>query len=262
MNQKIIITLREVLCVVGDRPILKITDLTINEGEHIAILGANGAGKSTLLRLLGGLMSPHQGVVRVLNQSLSDPLEPEVQRALRRHIGQIMQGLHLVLRLTAIENVLIGCLGRLNGWRSLVRCYPSNEIDAAKAALNAVGMAFSAHTRVDRLSGGERQKVAIARVLMQRPRLILADEPTAALDPAAAADVCQLLVKAAASATLITVVHNPFLLPLLADRAIGIQHGVIVFDCPVAEVTDDRLVSLYHTDERDQLRFIATTEPG
>ncbi|NMM25857.1 MAG: ATP-binding cassette domain-containing protein [Glaciimonas sp.] len=262
MNQKTIIALKEVVCVAGDRPILEIDNLKIVEGERIAVLGANGAGKSTLLRLVGGLICPHHGVVRVLNRALSDPLEPKAQRALRRDVGQIMQGLHLVPRLTAIENVLIGCLGRVNGWHSLARWYPPDEIKGAKAALNAVGMISRTHTRADRLSGGERQKVAIARLLMQRPRLILADEPTAALDPAAAADVCQVLVRAAAGATLITVVHNPSLLPVLADRAIGIKHGAIVFDCPVADVTDERLVSLYRPGERDQARFIATTAGG
>ncbi|KAF3996532.1 phosphonate ABC transporter ATP-binding protein [Glaciimonas immobilis] len=255
MNKKTIIALREVVCVAGDRAILEIDNLNIMEGERIAVLGANGAGKSTLLRLIGGLVCPHHGVVQVLNRSLGDPLAPKAQRALRRDVGQIMQGLHLVPRLTAIENVLIGCLGRVSGWRSWVRWYPPEEVEEAKAALKAVGMVSRADTKADRLSGGERQKVAIARLLMQGPRLILADEPTAALDPAAAADVCQLLVRAATGATLITVVHNPSLLPVLADRAIGIQHGVIVFDCPVAEVTDARLVNLYRPGERKQARF-------
>jgi phosphonate transport system ATP-binding protein len=162
-----------------------------------------------------------------------------------------MQALHLVPRLSAIENVLIGALGRLDGWRTLLRWYPQDEIDSAKTALSAVGMIARESSRADRLSGGERQKVAIARLLMQRPRLILADEPTAALDPAAAADVCQLLVKAALGATLMTVVHNPSLLPILAERAIGIRHGSILFDCPVADVSAARLDALYRstTDE-------------
>ncbi|MGV8899310.1 MAG: phosphonate ABC transporter ATP-binding protein [Burkholderiaceae bacterium] len=262
MNKKTIVELNGVVCAVGDRAILEIDGLTIVEGERIAVLGANGAGKSTLLRLLGGIICPQHGEVRVLDRALNAPLESKKQRALRRDVGQIMQGLHLVPRLTAIENVLIGCLARVNSWRSIVRWYPPNEIEAAKTALNAVGMMSRAHTRADRLSGGERQKVAIARLLMQRPRLILADEPTAALDPAAAADVCQLLVRAASGATLITVVHNPSLLPVLANRAIGIKHGAIAFDCPVADVTDERLVGLYRPGERDQARFIATTAGG
>ncbi|MGB8149132.1 MAG: ATP-binding cassette domain-containing protein, partial [Azonexus sp.] len=101
-------------------------------------------------------------------------------------------------------------------------------------------------------SGGERQKVAIARLLMQGPRLILADEPTAALDPAAAAEVCHLLRKAAAEATLITVVHNPSLLPLLADRVIGLRQGRIAFDLPIAAVDDEKLVNLYRPDAGEE----------
>jgi phosphonate transport system ATP-binding protein len=251
MNKKVIIELKQVLCVAGERPILEIDHLTIAQGERIAILGPNGAGKSTLLRVVGALIAPHQGSVRVLEHTFGAsslpraPLQPKEQRALRRDVGQIMQALHLVARLNAIENVLIGCLGRVKGWRPLLRWYPANEIDAATAALSAVGMLARADIRADRLSGGERQKVAIARLLLQRPRLILADEPTAALDPAAAADVCQLLVKAALGATLMTVVHNPSLLPLLADRALGLRHGKILFDCPVADVNDALLAQLY-----------------
>ncbi len=258
MNKHAIIELTSVVCTAGARPILAIDALTIVDGERVAILGANGAGKSTLLRLIGGLVPVQQGVVKVLARELNVPLDPTAQRALRLEIGQIMQGLHLVPRLTAIENVLIGCLGRVDGWRSWVRWYPADEIDRANAALTAVGMMSRAQTRADHLSGGERQKVAIARLLMQRPRLILADEPTAALDPAAADDVCRLLVKAAAGATLISVVHNPALLPVLANRVIGIQHGAILFDCAVADVTDALLASLYRADVHKTVRSVTT----
>ena len=111
-----------------------------------------------------------------------------------------------------------------------------------------MGLLARARTRADRLSGGEKQKVAIARLLMQRPRLILADEPTAALDPSAAAEVCHLLVRAAREATLITVVHNLALLPLLAERVIGLKQGRIAFDLPLARVDDQELVDLYRPD--------------
>jgi phosphonate transport system ATP-binding protein len=164
-------------------------------------------------------------------------------------LGQVLQGLHLVGRLSARENVLIGALSRVGGWRSWLRIFPAEERARADAALQAVGMATRADTRADKLSGGERQKIAIARLLMQAPRIILADEPTAALDPAAAAEVCQLLVQAASHATLISVVHNPALLPLLANRVIGLKQGRIVFDLPVAEVSDTALAALYDKPE-------------
>ena len=112
-----------------------------------------------------------------------------------------------------------------------------------------MGLPAKAQVRVDQLSGGERQKVAIARMLMQRPRLILADEPTAALDPQAAAEVCALLAEAARGATLVSVVHNPALLPLLADRVIGLRQGRICFDLPVAQVGAPELAMLYGRSE-------------
>jgi phosphonate transport system ATP-binding protein len=252
MKTKKVIELRNVVCTANDRPILQIDDLDIFEEERVAVVGSNGAGKSTLLRLIGGLMDPKIGTVQVLGRNLDKPLQPNALRLLRREVGQIMQGLHLVSRLSCIENVLIGCLGRVRGWRSWSRCYAPQDVESANAALKAVGMLARSDTRADKLSGGERQKVAIARLLMQRPRLILADEPTAALDPAAAADVCHLLAKAAAGVTLISVVHNPSLLAVLADRVIGLKHGAIAFDLPVSEVGDDRLVRLYRPDEHHE----------
>ncbi len=156
-----------------------------------------------------------------------------------------MQGLHLVQRLSALENVLIGALARVPGWRSWLRLYPRTEVAAAEVALLRVGLSGHARRRADQLSGGERQKLAIARMLLQRPRLILADEPTASLDPAAADEICRLLGAAAGGATLVSVVHNPALLPLLAERVIGLKDGRIAFDLPIGQVDDARLAALY-----------------
>jgi phosphonate transport system ATP-binding protein len=230
---------------------LQIERLDIAQGERVAIVGHNGAGKSTLLRLLSGFMPPAYGQLSVLGRELGQPLATSELRALRLEVGQVLQGLHLVGRLTALENVLIGSLGRVTGWRSWTRCFPANEVARATEALQAVGLLARAETRADKLSGGERQKVAIARLLLQGPRLILADEPTAALDPAAAAEVCQLLVNAAAGATLISVVHNPALLPLLpllADRVIGLKQGRIAFDLPTVAVDEKKLLDFYVAD--------------
>lgn len=249
-----LIDLQQLSCVVGGRSLLAVDALRIAPGERVAILGHNGAGKSTLLKVLSGFLAPRQGRVEVLGHRLAPP-PPDVDlRRLRQDIGQVMQGLHLVPRLSALDNVLIGCLGRLDGiagWRSWARLFPAEEIARAETALCDAGLLARANTRADQLSGGERQKVAIARMLLQRPRLILADEPTAALDPAAAAEVCQLLARAARGATLISVVHNPALLPLLADRAIGLKNGRIVFDLPVAQVGEEVLFQLYRPGQGD-----------
>jgi phosphonate transport system ATP-binding protein len=241
---------------VGTRVLLEVPRLVVETGEHVAIVGPNGAGKSTLLKLIGALSVAQQGQVHVLGQSMG----PEglaagrpgatARRALRRETGLLMQGLHLVPRLTARENALIGALARLRGgdaWRSLLRWYPQALVEEADAALAALGLADRAGTRADRLSGGERQKVALARVQLQRPRLLLADEPTSALDPAATMQVCAALrlLASAPGRTSITVVHDLDLLPLLATRVIGLAAGRVQWDWPIGEVTAPMLQDLY-----------------
>ncbi len=245
------IHLRQLDCPTGGPLHLHIAQLAIASGERVALIGPNGAGKSTLFRLLGGFVRPLAGEVTVLGHALHTAPDAADLRRLRAGVGQILQGLHLVGRLTLRENVLIGCLPRVPGWRSWVRQYPAAEVAAAEAALAAVGLAGRGGIRADSLSGGERQKVAIARLLLQRPQIILADEPTAALDPAAAEELCQLISDAARAqgATLITVLHNPALIPLLADRVIGMQHGRIAFDVPLHALAESRLAQLYRPNE-------------
>lgn len=244
------ISLRDVVWRVHGRTVLDIASLDVRTGERIALVGPNGAGKSTLLRLLAGEILPSHGSVIVLTRQTTQASSAAQRRAWQREVGQVFQGLHLVARLTALDNTLIGALGRLDGWRTWCRMYPDAVRQQACEALRDVGLLGHMHRRADRLSGGERQKVAIARLLMQRPRLILADEPTAALDPAAAGDVCQLLLNAAREATLLTVVHNTTLLTHLADRVIGLRQGRIAFDLPVGEVDDRALLALYQDDHQ------------
>ncbi|MDP3083834.1 MAG: ATP-binding cassette domain-containing protein [Rubrivivax sp.] len=246
---------------IGGRRVLDVPRLTLAAGERLALIGANGAGKSTLLRVLGGFTAPSSGRVEVLGRPLSPPLRGTALRALRREVAPVNQGLHLVPRLTARENVLIGALGRLAGWRSWARLPLAADIAEADSALDAVGLLAHAATRCDRLSGGERQKVAIARMLMQRPRLIVADEPTASLDPAAAQEICRLLVQAARQATLVSVVHSPALLRLLADRVIGLRQGRLLFDLPVAQVDEACLAELYRDASAPMARPAVSPTP-
>ena len=215
------------------RVLLAIPHLHIGEGERVAIVGHNGAGKSTLLRVLAGFVQPAAGQVRVLGRELAPRPGSGTLRALRAEVAQVLQGLHLVPRLTARENVLIGALARQPGWRSWARLYPAALRAEADAALAAVGLLERADDRADRLSGGERQKVGIARMRLQRARLVLADEPTANLDPSAAVLACAWVGEAAADATLIAVMHQPDLLPQLARRVIGLKGGRVVLDRPV-----------------------------
>lgn len=235
-------------CEVGGRVTLDLPRWRVQPGERVAIVGHNGAGKSTLLRCLSGFTRLTSGSVVVLGQRVDPTLRGAALRRLRCEVGQVMQGLHLTGRLSVLDNVLIGVLGRLSGpaaWRSWLRWYDAAPTQEALRALDAAGLSGRTEERVDRLSGGERQKVAIARLLMQRPRLILADEPTASLDPTAAREVCERLTRAAAGATLISVVHDTRMLTLLADRVIGLRQGRCLFDLPVGEVSEQRLAALY-----------------
>ncbi len=246
-SEKHVIHIRNLAVKAGARTLLRLDELHIGAGERVAIVGHNGAGKSTLLRVLGGLLVPTEGTVSVLGRRLQEPVSNAALRAWRSEVGQVMQGLHMVSRLSARENALIGALGRLSGWRSWSRLYPAALVAEANEALALVGLQGRGDNRTDRLSGGERQKLSIARLYLQRPRLILADEPTANLDPAAAADACRWLGSVARGATQITVVHQPALLPLLADRVIGLRDGALVFDLPTADVDPARLEALYES---------------
>lgn len=240
-----IIDIQNLEMVIAGRRILKVDSLHIARGEKVAILGRNGAGKSTLLRCLNGFVKPTAGHI-VVNSHTVFPLRRERDlRLVRAQVGQVLQGLHLVARLSAMENVLVGGLARMPRLRSWARIFTNEETQRAQAALKAVGMAHLAEKRADKLSGGERQKVAIARMLMQEPELVLADEPTAALDPTAADEVCELLVKATENSTLITVVHNVSLVPLLSQRVIGLKAGEVVLDCASHELTQAQLDHLY-----------------
>ena len=261
------VRLEGVQVVATDRVLLEVPRLNIEPGERVAIVGPNGAGKSTLLKLIGALVEARHGRVQVLGRSIGPGgeadggrvrhrLRPQDRRALRRDTGLLMQGLHLVPRLSARENVLIGALARLRGAqavRSWCRWYPQELVAEADAALAALGLADRGDMRADRLSGGERQKLALARLQLQRPRLLLADEPTSALDPAATREVCQALcaVAAAPGRTLLTVVHDLELLPVLAGRVIGMAEGRVRWDRPLGEVTPSLLQALYERRPAD-----------
>jgi phosphonate transport system ATP-binding protein len=246
----VVVQLDDVRVLAGERVLLDVPRLAIAPGERVAIVGANGAGKSTLLKLIGGLIEPRQGRVQVLGRVIGPDCSAEDRRALRRDTGLLMQGLHLVPRLSARENVLIGALARLQGTqalRSWCRWYPPTLVAEADAALAALGLASHSGQRADRLSGGERQKIALARLQLQRPRLLLADEPTSALDPAATTQVCLALRSLASEPgrSLISVVHDVALLPLLATRVIGMADGRVRWDRAMDTVTTPMLRDLY-----------------
>ncbi len=217
--------------------------LQVMPGERVALVGHNGAGKSTLLRAMSGFAFVAHGSLRVLDTDLHRPPRADTLRRLRRRVALVHQGLYLVDRLSALNNVLIGSAGRHSSPFTWIRQWPEAERRGALAALDRVGMTWAAARRTDSLSGGERQKVAIARALHQNAPIILADEPTASLDANAAEEIADLLaaVVAERNASLICVVHDLDLVPRLAQRAIVLRHGNIVADVAVTPATPAQL---------------------
>ena len=227
----------------GDHVLLRDLNLSVSAGERIAIVGHNGAGKSSFLRALSGFNAVHGGSLKVLGTDIAVIRERHALRSLRSRVAQVHQGLHLIARLSAIDNVLIGGAARSTSWLTWIRRWPAQEREQARAALARVGMAWAAGRRTDSLSGGERQKVAIARALHQNAPMLLADEPTASLDAAAADEVINLLTTLVAErkSTLICVVHDFDLVPRLADRVIVLRRGQVVADVAVTLSTANEL---------------------
>ncbi|QKW05205.1 ATP-binding cassette domain-containing protein [Streptomyces sp. NA04227] len=206
----------------GDRRVLHGVDVTVARGELLAVLGANGCGKSTLLRAAAGLEPAARGGVRVDGEP-AGPLD----------IAMIFQHIHLVRRRSVLDNVCAGALGRLGLGQSLVPAlFPKALREEAMACLDRVGLADRAHERAGRLSGGQQQRVAVARALCQRPRVLLADEPVSALDPAASEHVLALLAELAHDERLavLAVLHQPSLAARHADRVVGLREGRVVLD--------------------------------
>ena len=221
---------------------LQPTRLDIAAGAFTVLLGPSGAGKSTLLRSMNGLVRPTQGQVLTAEGT-------PILRALRAHrarTGMVFQQHQLIGRLTALGNVLTGRLGYHSGLRSL---WPLSRAEKRLAleALDRVGLLDRALHRADQLSGGQQQRVGIARALAQQPRLILADEPVASLDPATAARVLELLhgICIADGISAVVSLHQIEFARRFADRIIGLAAGAVVFDGPAHALDDDAIARIY-----------------
>ncbi|MCH8101730.1 MAG: ATP-binding cassette domain-containing protein [Chloroflexi bacterium] len=228
----------------GDVVAVGSISLTVRQGETVALLGPSGAGKSTMLRLMAGEIEPTSGVIELSGRELAN-LAPG--RELASLVGMIHQQFDLVPNLSALQNVLAGRLGEWGFFRSLVSLAAPLEREVAMAALRRLGVEDRAGLRAGRLSGGEQQRVAIARVLVQGPALILADEPVASLDPARAEEVLDLLVGLVErdGRTLVASMHSVVMARQRFGRLIGLRNGELSFDLPAQEVTDGMLESLY-----------------
>ncbi|MEX0761095.1 MAG: ATP-binding cassette domain-containing protein [Dehalococcoidia bacterium] len=227
----------------GTRALQGVT-LTVDRGETVALVGPSGAGKTTLLRLMAGMLPPSGGQIHVLGRPLGR-LRPG--KELTGLVGMMQQRLDLVPQLSVRNNVEAGLLGRWSLLRSLAGLVLPVEHPGARAAIERVGLGAKRHDRVARLSGGEQQRVALARVLVQDPAVILADEPVASLDPALAEDLLTLLTDIAKESgrTVIASLHSPDLARRHFARVVGLRDGAVAFDVSARDLTDSLLESVY-----------------
>nr|WP_135466814.1 phosphonate ABC transporter ATP-binding protein [Crenalkalicoccus roseus] len=231
---------------VPGQPVLRGIDLDVAPEGITAVIGPSGTGKSTLIRCINRLVEPTRGEIRLHGEALTG-LRGRALRLARRRIGMVFQEYNLVERLSVMENVLCGRLGYVPVWRAWLRRYPAEDIERAFALLDAVGLPDHATRRADALSGGQRQRVGIARALMQRPELLLADEPTSSLDPKTAVEVLELLARLTAEAgvPVIVNIHNVELAKRFAGRIVGMAGGAIVFDGPPEALEPVHLRQIY-----------------
>jgi phosphonate transport system ATP-binding protein len=216
------------------------------KGERVALVGPSGAGKSTLIRLLNGTLFPTSGEVRVLGQTL-DQLSPRALRQVQSRVGTVYQQFHLVDNLRVVHNLNAGHLNRWSLTKSLVSLIRPIDVHEAFNALEQVGIPEKLYERTDRLSGGQQQRVAIARVLVQNPEAILADEPISNLDPELSKEVIEILVDLSnrSGKTLFCSLHAIEFALRNFERIIGLRRGRILFDTAVENVTEGMINSVY-----------------
>ncbi|MBJ7422635.1 MAG: phosphonate ABC transporter ATP-binding protein [Ilumatobacteraceae bacterium] len=234
--------------------------LEVPKGQLLSLIGLSGSGKSTLMRHLNGLHKPTSGTVKVLGTEVSSASNREL-RAVRRNVGFVFQQFGLVGRATCLENVLSGALGRLGGPRYGVWSYPKQLRREAFDHLDRVGLAPQAYQRADTLSGGQMQRVAIARTIMQQPEILLADEPVASLDPESSAQVLELMLQVATEAkmTIIVTLHQVELAMGWAHRIVGLRDGRVVLDRDATGLSQADVMDVYRRVDRES-ELLAPTE--
>ena len=220
-------------------------------GERLAVIGPSGAGKTSLLRLAGASLRPTEGRLSVLDANPWQ-LAPRSLRRLRARIGLVHQAPPIPPQLRVVTAVLAGRLGQWSAWRAIASLVYPSDIAGAREVLSRLDMADRLFDRCDRLSGGQLQRVGIARVLYQQPQLILADEPVSALDPALADEAVGQLVAQAGrmGATLVASLHAVDLALKWFPRIVGMRAGEVMFDLPTSQVTREMLAELYATEGR------------
>lgn len=244
----------------GHCPVLQDVGFEIRAGERVALVGPSGSGKSTLLRHLVGLTRANRysdSRVTVMDRCIQQQGQlTRGSRAQRCRTGYIFQQFNLVGRLSVMTNVLIGRLGCMPRWRALIGRFTPEEREMALRSLKRVGLEELANQRANTLSGGQMQRVAIARVLMQDADIILADEPIASLDPRSAREVMDILkrINEEDGRTIVVSLHQVEYARDYCQRAIALKYGQVYFDGAIDQLTDMRLAYLYENADLDKPR--------
>ncbi|KUP05399.1 phosphonate ABC transporter ATP-binding protein [Bacillus coahuilensis m2-6] len=232
---------------------LQNVNLTINEGEFVVVVGLSGAGKSTLIRSINRLVTATEGELLVDNENILKAKGKQL-RKLRTRVGMIFQNYNLVKRSNVLKNVLAGRLGHTGTIRSLFNLFTKDDRQLAYESLKRVNIEEKLYNRADELSGGQQQRVSIARVLTQKPKYILADEPVASLDPPTSHQVMTYLKRINQEDKITTIVNLHFIDMAMeyADRIIGMRAGEVVFDGPASEVTEKTFEEIYGRSIREE----------
>ena len=265
---EIVVSLEGITKRFGTTTALDGASLDVRRGEVVVLLGLSGSGKSTLLRHVDGLERPTSGTVRVLGREVTR-LTGRALRELRSEVGFLFQQFELVPSLTVLENVLTGSLAAVRGPRLGLWSYGRAAKVEALARLERVGLLDRAYQRADTLSGGQQQRVAIARALMQRPQVLLADEPVASLDPESSDQVMALIREIAADEglTVICSLHQVDLALSWADRIVGLRHGQVVLDTATEGLSKAQVMEIYgrvatSTDQFEAIELELTAVGG
>lgn len=228
---------------------LRDVSFQVPDGEFLVIIGLSGSGKSTLLRCINRLVEPTEGEILWDGQDLAQ-LKGEELRHARRKIGMVFQQFNLVRRSKVITNVLAGRLGYTPAWRSIAGGFSSVDMQRARDAMERMGITNQAQKRADELSGGQQQRVGIARALMQEPRMILADEPVASLDPVLAHSIMQHLerLNKEDGITVLCSLHYLDLVQRYASQVVGLREGQVVYSGnreQIRQMTDEQFKEIY-----------------
>jgi len=229
---------------------LKNVNVEIKQGEFVAIIGLSGAGKSTFMRSINGTNIPSSGSLNVLGKEVTS-LKGNALVDLRKQIGFIFQQFNLVKSISVLKNVLVGRIAYNPLWRSLTGLYKKEDLILAKQTLDSVGLQDRYHEKARNLSGGQQQRVAIARAMVQKPKIILADEPMASLDPKLSEIVLEILTKfnQEQGITVLVNIHVLDYAKKYAKRIIGFRKGELVFDGPPPSLTPEITESIYTNPE-------------